>query len=168
MDGTLVLLAIACALAVVAARRGQLREGVAMSVQRFLEILPRLALALLAAGFIGRLIPSKPIAHLIGPDSGLPGILLAAVVGGFIPSGPIVSFPVVVVFAQAGAGFPQTVAFITAWSVFAFHRVLIYEVTLMGWRFSAIRLTASAILPLVCALTAEGLQAIYPIKWPPF
>jgi hypothetical protein len=80
----------------------------------------------------------------------------------------MVSFPVVVIFVQAGAGFPQVVAFVTAWSVIGFHRVLIYEIPLMGWRFSAIRLASSVVLPLVAGLLAATLQAIYPLKWPPF
>ena len=153
MISTLVMWAIAGVLGVLAAPKGVLRDGLSMSTQRFLDVMPRIGLALLAAGFIGHLIPSEPVGHMIGPESGLLGILLAAVVGGFIPSGPIVSFPVVVVLTQAGAGFPQVVAFLTAWSVFAFHRVLIYEVTLMGWRFSLVRLTASLVLPF-CLLGA--------------
>ena len=58
-------------------------------------------------------------------------VTLASVIGGFIPSGPSVSFPVVVVLLQAGAGFPQVVAFLTAWSIVALHRVLIYEIPLL-------------------------------------
>jgi len=79
------------------------------------------------------------------------GILLAALVGAFTPAGPIVSFPIVVVLLAAGAGFPQVVSFLTAWSVFAFHRVIIYEIPLMGWRFVGIRLASSLVLPPLCA-----------------
>lgn len=45
-----------------------------------------------------------------------------------------------------GAGLPQLVAFLTAWSVLALHRVLMYEAALMGWLFSVTRLTSSLIL----------------------
>ena len=47
-----------------------------------------------------------------------------------------------------------------AWSVFAFHRVLIYEITLMGWRFSAIRLISSLILPPLAGLLAMALSTV--------
>jgi uncharacterized membrane protein YraQ (UPF0718 family) len=162
ISGALVLWVLALGLALAALRRSTAKAQVAIvtAAERFLEIMPRIALALLAAGFIGVLIPSEPVARHIGPESGFPGILLASVVGGFIPGGPILSFPLVVVLYKAGAGLPQLIAFLTAWSVFAFHRVLIYEVTLMGWRFSAVRLISSLILPPLAGLLAMALSMV--------
>ena len=78
------------------------------------------------------------------------------------------SFPVVVIFAQAGAGFPQVVAFVTAWSVIGVHRMLIYEIPLMGWRFTLVRLVSSLVLPVIAGALALAMQSIYPLKWPPF
>jgi uncharacterized membrane protein YraQ (UPF0718 family) len=127
---------------------------------RFLQILPRIVVAILAAGFLAQLMPSNLVADHIGPDSGLLGTVLAVLVGGFIPAGPIVSFPLVVVLYEAGAGLPQLVALLTAWSVFAFHRVLIFETPMMGWRFSAVRLIASLPLPFVAAGITALLLAI--------
>jgi uncharacterized membrane protein YraQ (UPF0718 family) len=83
-----------------------------------------------------------------------------------VPSGPIVSFPLVVVLWKAGAGLPQLVAFLTAWSVFAFHRVLIYESTLMGWRFVALRLVASLVLPVLAGVLALGLERLLDVPVP--
>jgi uncharacterized membrane protein YraQ (UPF0718 family) len=162
IDGALLLWALALALAVWALRRNtaNARTAIATAGERFLEIMPRIALALMAAGFIGALTPHELVARYIGPDSGLPGILLASLVGGFVPGGPIISFPLVVVLYKAGAGLPQLIAFLTAWSVFAFHRVLIYEVTLMGWRFSAVRLTSSLVLPPLAGLLAMALGTV--------
>lgn len=130
---------------------------------RFLEILPRIGFALLTAGFISQIVPAEVIGHLIGYESGLRGILLAALVGGLTPAGPIVSFPIVLVLMAAGGGFPQVMAYLTAWSVFAFHRVIIYEIPLMGARFVMIRLVASAILPILCGLIIWGMMEIWPI-----
>jgi uncharacterized protein len=162
MTGAVILWLLALALALLALRRSTAKARVAIVTagERFLEIMPRIALALLAAGFIGVLIPSEPVARHIGPDSGFPGVLLASVVGGFIPGGPILSFPLVVVLYKAGAGLPQVIAFLTAWSVFAFHRVLIYEINLMGWRFSAVRLISSVILPPLAGLLAMALSPV--------
>ena len=169
-DGSYLIVALAILLASLAARRrdGSLRQGFEMALERFIDVLPRVALALLAAGFIGRIMPGEQIAHYIGPESGLLGILIASVAGGFVPSGPIVSFPVIVVFVQAGAGFPQICAFLTAWSVLALHRVFIYEIALMGWQFSASRLISSLVLPVINGLLAQAAIALYPIKWPPW
>ncbi|MGE3246064.1 MAG: permease [Beijerinckiaceae bacterium] len=128
---------------------------------RFVEIMPKIAIALLAAGFIGKLVPAEVVGRYIGQDSGLFGIMLATIVGGITPAGPIVSFPIVIVMLKAGAGFPQVVAFLTAWSVFALHRVMIYEIPMMGWRFSAVRLASSAILPPLAAYIVMGAMALF-------
>ena len=162
ISGALVLWILAIALAFWALRRStaSARVAIATAGERFLEIMPRIALALMAAGFISVLIPSEPVARYIGPDSGLTGVLIASLVGGFVPGGPIISFPLVVVLYKAGAGLPQLIAFLTAWSVFAFHRVLIYEVALMGWRFSAVRLVSSLILPPLAGLLSMALATV--------
>ena len=162
INGALVLWALALVLAFLALRRSTAKAKVAIATagERFLEIMPRIALALIAAGFIGVLTPSEPVARYIGPDSGFTGILIASVVGGFVPGGPILSFPIIVVLAKAGAGLPQLIAFLTAWSVFAFHRVLTYELTLMGWRFSAVRLASSLVLPPLAGLLSMALGSV--------
>jgi uncharacterized membrane protein YraQ (UPF0718 family) len=136
--------------------RGALRSA----ILRFIEILPRIACALLAAGFISKIAPADVIGHLIGYETGLKGILIATAFGGFTPAGPIVAFPIVVVLLNAGAGYPQVVAFLTAWSVFAFHRVMIYEAPLMGFRFVGVRLLSSMILPPIGGLIVWGLMEL--------
>lgn len=162
MTALLVLSGVSFVLAILAWRRSPtlLRGAFRNAFLRFVEVLPRIALAFLAAGFISKLAPPEVIGHVIGYDSGLRGILLATLVGGITPAGPIVSFPIVVVLLASGAGFPQVVAFLTAWSVFAFHRVVIYEVPMMGLRFSLTRLAASAVLPPLCALLVWGMMAV--------
>ena len=163
---TIVLFLIALGLAMVAARRQPhiVKQGTLMSMERFFAVLPRMGLAILAAGFVSKLVPSGPIAHHIGPDSGLYGILLASLIGGFIPSGPSVSFPVVVILLQAGAGFPQVVAFLSAWSVVALHRMLIYEIPLMGWRFSLVRVVSALPLAPLSGVLAQIIIDLFPMK----
>ena len=161
----LLLWALAVVLGVLALRRGRdtARRGLEISLERFVGVMPRIALALLTAGFVAKLMPGEPIAAHMGPGSGWRGILLATVAGGFVPAGPIISFPFVVVLYKAGAGIPQLITFLTAWSVFAFHRVLIYETSLMGWRFSAVRLASSLVLPPLAGFLTIGLVKLIPI-----
>ena len=35
--------------------------------------------------------------------------------------------------------------------MFAWHRVLVYEVNMMGWQFAAMRMGSSLLLPLIAA-----------------
>jgi hypothetical protein len=134
-----------------AAPKRALRQG--------FRLVPRIAvtmpIAVVFAGFAGELLPRETVAAGLGPESRWFGILLAGLIGGFMPGGPIVSFSTALVIYNAGAGVPQIVAFITGWSVYAFHRTLSYEIPLMGIRFALVRLLASALLPLV----AGGLSA---------
>lgn len=159
MMESLIMAPLALALALFTAHKSPalLRSSLHSAFNRFLEIIPRISVAILAAGFIGKLLPTEAVGNQIGPDSGFYGICLAALAGAITPAGPIVSFPLIVVLMKAGAGFPQVVAFLTAWSVFALHRVLIYEIPMMGWRFCAIRLAASAPLPFVAAYLTQAL-----------
>ena len=158
-DASIVLWSTAFILGALTLRKGRDQARIALgdAGERFLVVMPRIAVALIMAGFVGKLVPGRPIADLIGFESGLSGILIASLVGGFVPAGPIVAFPLVVVLYTAGAGMPQLVAFLTAWSVFAFHRILMYEITFMGWRFSAVRFASSLILPALSGITAQAL-----------
>jgi uncharacterized membrane protein YraQ (UPF0718 family) len=130
-------------------------QAAAFAANQLVRIMPRVVLALLTAGFLGKLVPAEIVGSLIGPETGARGILIASLVGGFTPGGPIISFPIMVVLREAGAGLPQMVAFLTAWSVFAVHRVLIYEATMMGWKFSATRMFSSLLLPPLAGFTTE-------------
>lgn len=122
----------------------------------------RLPLALLAASFLMQVLPVNALVGVIGPQSGVTGIAVAALIGGILPGGPMTSFPIALVILQGGAGVPQIVALITGWSVFALHRVLAYEAPIMGWRFVALRLAASLSLPFASGLLAQGLMTLFP------
>lgn len=163
LAGAAALWGIVLALAAFAARKpGRLhRKAAGLAVDQFVRMMPRIAVALLLAGFLGKLVPGEFVGRVIGAESGATGILIASLVGGFTPGGPMIAFPTVVVLSEAGAGVPQLVAFLTAWSVFAFHRVLVYELTLMGWRFSATRLVSSLALPPLAGFAAALLENLY-------
>lgn len=127
---------------------------------RSASLVPRLSAAILTAGFATRLVPGALIGKYIGPETGFGGVLLAMAVGSIIPAGPIIAFPLVVVLNDAGAGRVQLITLLTSWSVFALHRVLTFEIPLMGGRFAAIRLVSSLPLPLI----AGGLAAVA-LRW---
>lgn len=154
---------LALVLGYIAQRRSpaMLRAALRSATGRFIEIMPKIAVALIAAGFIGKLVPASVIGSHIGPESGASGIMLATVIGGIMPGGPIVTFPVVIILLKAGAGFPQVVAFLTGWSVFALHRMIIYEIPMMGWQFSVVRLTSSLILPPLAGFLTIAVIAVF-------
>ncbi len=157
MSGSLVfvwLLAAVLAGTAVSRRDGSLGDGVLYGADQLVRLLPRLVVALTAAGFIAPLIPGDAVGRWIGADSGALGIAIAAFAGLLIPSGPVVTFSLAAVLMQAGAGTPQMVAFVTSWSVFALHRITIYEIPMLGWRFLFVRLLSVLLLPLIAGFAA--------------
>lgn len=157
-----VLGAIAALLILFARRTG---EGAVARAFRFagtqgMRLAVTLPLAAATAGFVGILVPQHLIGEWIGAGSGWTGILIASLLGGLVPGGPVVSFPMAIAVSKAGAGVPQMIAFLTAWSVFAFHRVLTFEIPLMGGTFTAVRFLASLALPPL----AGGLASLFTLS----
>lgn len=133
---------------------GALREAGSFTVSSGLKIAPRLVLALLAASFLSQIVPPGAVARLIGEASGMRGILAASLIGALLPGGPMTSFPIAVFIWGFGAGIPQMVALLAGWSLFAFHRVLAYELPMLGWRFATLRLMSVAVIPPLSGLLA--------------
>ena len=157
-----VLWLMVAGLVVVAYRRPEKKHrlGLRVGVNIIAANTPRVIMALLIAGFASQILPKELVAGWIGGDSGIRGILIASLVGGFIPGGGIISFPVAVVLYKAGADIPQLVAFLTSWSVLAIHRVFLFEVPLLGARFAVMRLSASFLLPPLSGVIAAVLVAL--------
>jgi uncharacterized membrane protein YraQ (UPF0718 family) len=148
------LLALVLAALVASRRDGGLRQALNFALGQLVSLLPRLVPALMTAAFLASLIPADLIGHWLGRESGLAGILLATLLGALVPGGPVIAIPTAVLLVSSGAAMPQLVAFITAWSIFAIHRIVIFEIPLVGWRFTLLRLAAGLPLPILAALLA--------------
>ncbi|MEX0852381.1 MAG: hypothetical protein WD036_03735, partial [Bauldia sp.] len=64
------------------------------------------------------------------------------------------------VFVRAGASTPALITFITSWSIFAAHRIVIYEIPLLGASFLRLRLLSAGGLPLLAGLIGIGVVAL--------
>lgn len=157
--GILVLLLAALALAVVALRQGTsvFARGAERVFEQGAHLVPRMICALIAAGFIGKLMPSDLIARYLGSEAGITAILIATAAGLILPAGPVIAFSIAAVFARADASVPALIAFITSWSLFAAHRIFMYEIPLLGVTFTRLRLASVAIAPILAGLIALGL-----------
>jgi uncharacterized membrane protein YraQ (UPF0718 family) len=131
------------------------RLGLQIARQQAFATVPKIVLAVLVSGFFAQIVPTELVAEWLGKDAGLRGIMIGSLVGGLTPGGPVICFPIVYVFLKTGAAVPALISFLTAWSVFAIHRVLAYEIPLMGARFVKIRIISCLILPPLAGLMAE-------------
>jgi len=151
----LLLGSLLLALALAARRRpgGSHRLVLRLAWSQLAPLLLRLPVALVAASLLAEVLPMDAFVAVLGEGSGFAGVLAASLLGAVLPGGPMVSFPLAMVLFRAGAGTPQMVALLTAWSVLAVHRVLIFELPMLGWNFVWRRWLASLVLaPLAGAL----------------
>ena len=160
MTGSLVVYGAALVLFVYALGRedGTVQDALQRACTEFVKLTPRLACALLAAGFVVQLLPADAVGQFLGPDAGFGAILVGSVAGLLVPSGPVLAFALAAAFARQGASVPALVSFITGWSVFATHRIAIFEIPMLGPSF--VRLRLLCVLPLPVAAGAVATLAL--------
>jgi len=141
------------ALALGVARRSAplLRESLRGGGGEFLHLVPRITIGVLGSGFIAAALPQDVVAHWLGSSSGVLGIVIATLAGAMTPGGPVVGFAIAAAALKGGAGAPQVIAYSTAWALYAFPRLLSYELPIMPARVVWLRVIASLPLPFLAA-----------------
>jgi hypothetical protein len=130
-----------------------LREG----TLDFINVVPRIALGVIGSGYIAAVIPQEIITGWLGPDSGWFGVLTAVIAGAATPGGPVIGFSIGAVALKSGGGAPQVIAYVIAWALFAFQRLLLWEIPFMPARFVWFRAMVSLPFPFVAAAIAMAI-----------
>ncbi len=125
-----------------------------------LTILPQLAAGLLIGALLQRLVSRDKITRTLGEGSGIRGLLLATLAGSLTPGGPFTSFPLVHAFWMAGADAGTLIAYVTAWALLGLNRMIVWELPLMGWDFTWIRVLVCLPLPLLAGFMARWLARV--------
>jgi len=147
------------AVGLIAYRRGptvlnaSLREG----AMDFINIIPRIALGVIGSGYIAAIIPPEVITAWLGPNSGWFGVAAAVLAGAATPGGPVVGFSIGAVALKSGGGTPQVLAYVIAWALFAFQRLLLWEIPFMPARFVWFRAAVSVPFPFLAAAIAMAI-----------
>lgn len=161
VDGALLaMLALGVGLGALAWWQGgeeQLRRGLGGGATMLLRFGLLIVVSFLAAGLAETLVPRGWIRAHLGGEAGLRGIALAAGAGVLTPSGPYVAIPIAVALLRSGAGMPAIVAYISAWGLLALHRLIAWEIPLLGIRFALTRWVLCCLLPIVAGLLARAL-----------
>ncbi len=161
--GVLIIYGLMIVLGIIALLRGRdnFRQGLVRATEQLVKLLPRMTCALVAAGFLAILLPTETISSFLGAEAGFMAIVIGTLTGMIIPAGPSISFSIAAVLANEGASTPALVAFITSWSVFALHRVFIFEIPLLGVSFTRLRMLSGLILPLLAGgLTMAAMNLV--------
>jgi uncharacterized membrane protein YraQ (UPF0718 family) len=162
-------LSLALVLIVVSYRRGgaaRVGEGFAEAGSLFLSVLPNLAIGFTLAGFIAVLLPRDLIAGWIGQGSGLRGLLVGSVAGALTPGGPFTHFPILASLIGKGAGIGPISAYIASWALLGVHRIIIWEIPILGWRFAMVRVAACLVFPPLIGAVTQWLAAVLPFVRP--
>ena len=149
----LLLWVLLAALMIAAARRSTslVHDGVRAGAIEFFQLLPRIVIGVVGAGYVAAAVPRDLIGQWLGPDSGLTGLVIAVVGGALTPGGPVVGFSIGAAALKSGAGAPQVIAYTTAWALYALQRMLVYEVPMMPPRIVWLRAAVSLPLPFLAA-----------------
>ena len=130
-----------------------MREG----ARDFINIVPRIALGVVGSGYIAAVIPPEVITGWFGPDSGWFGVLTAVIAGAATPGGPVVGFSIGAVALKVGGGSPQVIAYVVAWALFAFQRLILWEIPFMPAKFVWFRAAVSVPFPFLAAAIAMAI-----------
>jgi uncharacterized membrane protein YraQ (UPF0718 family) len=159
LSAYITLIVILVFLVLVAQRKPEVshKEILSQAVDNTLPLLIRIPAAILAGSFLAELIPKDYIVALLGDASGVTGIILASLLGGALPGGPMIAFPLLLAMFKAGMGTPQLIALLTGWLLLAFHRIFAYELPMLGTEFVRLRLIVCLPLPLIAGFSAQAL-----------
>ena len=115
------------------------------------SVLPRVFIAISIAALVWFLVPRDRISALVGPNSGMRGLIIATV------AGPASAYALLAVLAASGADRGAMIAYITAWATLGLQRILVWDVPFMGAEFAILRFAISLPLPVVAGLIARRL-----------
>lgn len=132
---------------------GSVKEGFLIGWKTFKRNIALLLLGFALVGFVDVLSPTKLIQDIIGPGTGLQGLVFAEVIGMLLPGGPYAVFPIIAILYNEGAGIAPAITIITSWSTQALISIP-FEIPFMGWRFSAIRWGLGLVVPLLAGVAA--------------
>jgi uncharacterized membrane protein YraQ (UPF0718 family) len=136
-----------------------LAAGWAEEEELLLHILPRMAAAAIVAGVVRVLAPPALITRWLGDRSGVLGLMLAAFAGMVTPGGQTAVVALVAAMAAAGADRGALVAYAIGWALLGVHRVMLWEVPILGGDFTFLRMLVSLPVPILAGLIARLLPA---------
>ena len=128
----------------------------------FAMIAPMIVMGLFLGGLVKAMADPNKVAPWLGAGSGLRGLGVATILGAITPGGPFAAFPIVFALFAAGADVGAVVAFLTSWALIAIHRVVIWELPLIGGDLVGFRLLVSLPLPLLAGWLARKLHKRIP------
>lgn len=116
--------------------------GVQSAWMMFTKALPWMSVSMLIAGLLERSVDKQSIFRLFGADSGIKGVLLAALLGSIGTGSRWGVYPLAAVMLASKASVPAVMAFTTSWMLISLPRVA-SEFPFFGVRLTLYRMLLS-------------------------
>lgn len=134
--------------------REEALQGLQLGAESLWNLAALLLLAFALSGLIDVLAPEELVRSWLGTEAGWRGLIIGSVAGAFMPGGPYVVFPIMATLYRAGASLGTTVAVVTGWAVWGVIS-LTFEISIVGPRFSVIRISAGLMVPPLAGFLAQ-------------
>ena len=135
------------------------REATQNSFETFANVLLLIFAGIALGSVIQVVVPKEVIGRTLGKESGLLGILLATGLGGLMPGGPYVVYPVLASLYAAGADISPIIAFIVAWSTIALGRVP-FELAFFNPKIVATRILVGIPFPIIAGYLTKVVSSL--------
>ena len=131
--------------------RNKTVKSLVVAGKSFIEILPMVFIIVIIIGLLLGFIPPDEISRFVGEQSGLKGVLLVGVVGAFMHTPSLLSFPLAASLLEEGASVSAVAAFITTLTMIGMI-TLPLEIKELGKKMALLRNGLSFIIAIIIAL----------------
>ncbi|MBX5437351.1 MAG: permease [Alicyclobacillaceae bacterium] len=138
-------------------RPAKAAHGLDIAVDMFLQALPWIVVSMFMAGLLAQLFQPAFIARLLGRDSGIAGIVLAALMGLCGTGSKWAVYPLAAGLLAVGASPGSVFSFVTTWQLVSLPR-LPAEVPFYGPRFTLVRALVSVVIAILGGILVELLE----------
>ncbi len=136
-------------------------EGLRAGWRGMGPVVPLVLVVVLLSGFVEVLLPRETVARWLSDEAGVRGLGVAWLAGVLTPGGGPVGLPIAAALLRNGAGMGVLVTYLTSMSLLSFVR-LPMELGIYGPRLTAVRVLASAALPLLAGGLAQAVERWLP------
>jgi len=158
----IVMTALALLATAFALHQGLARQGLFAGARLLVQVGPVLLPAFVLAGMASVLMNPETVAQWLGHEAGLRGLLVGTAAGALTPGGPFIAFPLLAVLLKSGASVGAVTAYLSACALLGVHRVIAFEIPILGWRFVLVRWIASLVAPILLGFLAQLLSTRLP------
>ena len=136
----------------------QIADGLHASWKMAWGAMPMLLLGFVLAGQASVWIPKGIVETYMGKSSGFSGVLIGWGLGMAVPLVTSTLFPVIALMLAMQVSTAALVTFLTAWGLIQIQRLVVWEISFLGWELALIRFAVCFFIPPLAGWLCELLR----------